>query len=65
MTDAPSLDATLGVAAKNRLLWAAILASFVSFLTSHIYPPRGVITMLVLAAGWSILVAVRPQRRAG
>ncbi len=36
MTGAPSLDATVGTAAKNRLLWAAILASFVSFLDGSI-----------------------------
>ena len=41
------------------------VAGAVSFLTSHIYPPRGVITMLALGAGWSILVAARPRRRAG
>lgn len=42
-----------------------VVAGAVSFLTSHIYPPRGVVTMLVLAAGWAVLVAVRPEPRAG
>ena len=36
MSGAPSLDSTVGTAAKNRLLWAAILASFVSFLDGSI-----------------------------
>jgi EmrB/QacA subfamily drug resistance transporter len=36
VTGAPSLDTTVGTAAKNRLLWAAILASFVSFLDGSI-----------------------------
>ncbi|MDT7741694.1 MAG: hypothetical protein QOE59_772 [Actinomycetota bacterium] len=31
-----------------------------SFLTSHIYPPVGVATMVVLAAGWTILAAAVP-----
>jgi hypothetical protein len=31
-----------------------------SFLTSHIYPPVGVITMVVLAVGWTTLAAVVP-----
>ena len=42
-----------------------VVAGAVSFLTSHIFPPRGVVTMLVLAAGWAVLVAVRPLQRAG
>ncbi|MBA2509204.1 MAG: hypothetical protein H0V32_10995 [Nocardioidaceae bacterium] len=35
-----------------------------SFLDSHIYWPRGVITMIVLAAGWAVLAAVVPLRPA-
>jgi hypothetical protein len=31
-----------------------------SFLTSHIYPPVGVATMVVLALGWTTLAAVVP-----
>ncbi|HEY2221527.1 hypothetical protein [Actinomycetospora sp.] len=31
-----------------------------SFLTSHIYPPVGVATMVVLAVGWATLAAVVP-----
>lgn len=31
-----------------------------SFLTSHIYPPVGVVTMVVLAVGWTTLAAVVP-----
>jgi hypothetical protein len=42
-----------------------VVAGAVSFLTSHIFPPRGVVTMLVLAAGWALLVAVRHRPRAG
>ena len=42
-----------------------VVAGAVSFLTSHIYPPRGVITMLVLAAGWAILVVARPREGRG
>ena len=34
-----------------------VLAGALSFQTSHIYPPRGVLTMLVLAAGWGLLAA--------
>ncbi len=33
-----------------------VLAAAVSFLTSHIYPPRGVVTMVVFAIGWTLLV---------
>ncbi|MCU1473841.1 MFS transporter [Amnibacterium sp.] len=36
MTGASSLDLVAGTAARNRLLWAAILASFVSFLDGSI-----------------------------
>jgi hypothetical protein len=42
-----------------------VAAGAVSFLTSHIYPPRGVLTMLALAIGWALLAAAtrRRQRR--
>lgn len=33
-----------------------VLAASVSFLTSHIVAPRGVITMLVFGLGWTLLV---------
>jgi hypothetical protein len=33
-------------------------AAAVSFLTSHIYWPRGVLTMLVLGMGWAVLALV-------
>lgn len=33
-----------------------VLAAAVSFLTSHIFPPRGVITMVFFAVGWSLLI---------
>ena len=36
MTGAPSLDTVTSAGTKNRLLWAAILASFVSFLDGSI-----------------------------
>jgi EmrB/QacA subfamily drug resistance transporter len=36
VTGTPSLDTAAGAAVKNRLLWAAILASFVSFLDGSI-----------------------------
>ncbi len=36
MTGAPSLDTATRASVKNRLLWAAILASFVSFLDGSI-----------------------------
>ncbi len=34
-----------------------------SFLTSHIYYPVGVLTMVVLAVGWTALAAVVPEAR--
>ncbi len=37
-----------------------VLAGAWSFLTSHIYPPVGVVTMVVLAVGWTTLAAVVP-----
>ena len=41
-----------------------VVAGAVSFLTSHIFPPRGVLTMIALAVGWSVLVVVRPRSAA-
>lgn len=40
-----------------------VLVAAVSFLTSHIYPWRGVATMVLLAAGWALLVLA--ARRTG
>jgi hypothetical protein len=37
-----------------------VVAGAASFLTSHIYWPRGVLTMLALGLGWAALVTVRP-----
>ena len=37
-----------------------VVAGAWSFLTSHIYPPVGVATMVVLAVGWTSLVAAVP-----
>lgn len=38
-----------------------VLAGAISFLDSHIYWPRGVITMVALAAGWALLLATQPE----
>ena len=37
-----------------------VVVASVSFLDSHIYWPRGVVTMYLLAAGWAALAAVVP-----
>jgi hypothetical protein len=42
---------------------ALLLASSVSFLDSHIFWPRGVLTMLGIAAGMSLLTIAEPTRR--
>ncbi len=41
-----------------------VLAGAISFLNSHIYWPRGVLTMLVLAAGWALLLATQRDEAA-
>jgi hypothetical protein len=41
-----------------------VVGGAISFLNSHIYWPRGVITMLALAAGWMLLLATQPEPRA-
>ncbi|HEY7489352.1 MAG TPA: hypothetical protein VH912_33245 [Streptosporangiaceae bacterium] len=40
-----------------------LLASSVSFLDSHIFWPRGVVTMLGIAGGMSLLAMAEPMRR--
>lgn len=40
---------------------AMVLGGAASFLTSHIYWPRGVLTMIVLAGGWTLLALSRQQ----
>jgi hypothetical protein len=51
-----------GLAARTAAAVGAVLVvgGAWSFLTSHIYPPVGVATMVVLAVGWTTLVAVVP-----
>jgi hypothetical protein len=51
-----------GLAARTAAVVGAVLVvgGAWSFLTSHIYPPVGVATMVVLAVGWTTLVAVVP-----
>ena len=39
-----------------------VVAASVSFLDSHIFWPRGVLTMYALAVGWAALAAVAPAR---
>jgi len=42
-----------------------VVAGAVSFLNSHIYWPRGVLTLVVLAVGWALLASISartPQR---
>jgi hypothetical protein len=53
---------TRGVAARTAAVVGTVLVvgGAWSFLTSHIYPPVGVVTMLVLAVGWTTLAAAVP-----
>lgn len=58
----------IGAASMRLRLLAALGALLVvlaaySFLTSHIYWPRGGLTMLGFAAGWTLLVLVLVDRR--
>jgi hypothetical protein len=51
-----------GVAARAAAVVGTVLVvgGAWSFLTSHIYPPVGVVTMVVLAVGWTTLAAAVP-----
>jgi hypothetical protein len=53
---------TRGLAARAGAVVGTVLVvvGSWSFLTSHIYPPVGVATMVVLAVGWTTLAAVVP-----
>lgn len=42
-----------------------VVAGAWSFRSSHIFPPRGVLTMIALAIGWSALAAVSRAARPG
>jgi hypothetical protein len=53
---------TRGIAARTAAVVGTVLVvgGAWSFLTSHIYPPVGVATMVVLALGWTTLAAAVP-----
>jgi hypothetical protein len=53
---------TRGIAARTAAVVGTVLVvgGASSFLTSHIYPPVGVATMIVLAVGWTTLAAAVP-----
>ena len=59
---ATAVVVTRGIAARAAAVVGTVLvvAGAWSFLTSHIYPPVGVATMVVLAVGWTTLAAVVP-----
>jgi hypothetical protein len=53
----------VGAAARTAAVvgTALVVGGAWSFLTSHIYPPVGVVTMIVLAVGWTVLAAAVPS----
>jgi len=59
---ATAVVVTRGVAARAAAVVGTVLVlgGAWSFLTSHIYPPVGVATMVALAVGWTTLAAVVP-----
>jgi hypothetical protein len=42
-----------------------VIAASVSFLNSHVYWPRGVLTMYALAVGWGLLAWLGDRPAAG
>ena len=59
---ATAVVVTRGIAARAAAVVGTVLVlgGAWSFLTSHIYPPLGVATMVALAVGWTTLAAVVP-----
>lgn len=58
---------TVAAAIRTRLIAVPgavlVIGAAWSFRTSHIFAPRGVVTMLALALGWAVVAAVLLRRR--